>query len=149
MYTHPGSDSHKHNHLWGWIDADYAACKDTRKSHTGYVLMLNGAAISWKSKRHASWLRESAQAHPLRNQGHDGRCSDEEPGLSFFQDTQRHHTRRLIAALPHQLDLGIVDSNVRHMKTGVTCTEARDQHVRRRGSYCLRQKGQAMTKGDN
>jgi hypothetical protein len=41
-----------HGSLWGWVDADYAGCQDTRKSHTGYVLMLNGAAISWKSKRH-------------------------------------------------------------------------------------------------
>ena len=59
VYTRPGSDSHKHNRLWGWVDADYAGCKDTRKSRTGYVLMLNGATISWKSKRHASWSKRN------------------------------------------------------------------------------------------
>ena len=62
VYTRPGSDSHKHNRLWGWVDADYAGCKDTRKSHTGYVLMLNGAAISWKSKRQATVSLSSAES---------------------------------------------------------------------------------------
>jgi len=55
----PGID---HNRLWGWVDADYAGCQDTRKSHTGYVLMLNGAAISWKSKRQASVSLSSAES---------------------------------------------------------------------------------------
>jgi hypothetical protein len=26
-----------------WVDADFAADLDTRRSHTGYVLMLNSA----------------------------------------------------------------------------------------------------------
>jgi len=37
--------------LWGYVDSDWAGCPDSRKSTTGYVLMFNGAAISWKSKR--------------------------------------------------------------------------------------------------
>ncbi|CAI7862032.1 unnamed protein product [Closterium sp. NIES-54] len=32
-------------------DADYAGDSADRKSHTGYVYCLNGAAISWQSKR--------------------------------------------------------------------------------------------------
>ena len=39
-------DGPSHERLWGWVDADYAGCGDTRKSHTVYVLMLNGDAIS-------------------------------------------------------------------------------------------------------
>ena len=31
--------------------ADWAGCPDSRQSTSGYALMLNGAAISWKSKR--------------------------------------------------------------------------------------------------
>ena len=42
------------NRLWGLVDADYAGCPDTRKSHSGYVLMLNSGAISWKSNRHGT-----------------------------------------------------------------------------------------------
>jgi hypothetical protein len=27
--------------LWGWVDADFAADLDTRRSHSGYVTMMN------------------------------------------------------------------------------------------------------------
>ncbi len=37
--------------LWGWVDADWEGDTETRRSHTGYVLMLNGGPISWKSRR--------------------------------------------------------------------------------------------------
>lgn len=36
--------------LRGWSDADWAEDRDTRRSTTGYVFTLAGAAISWKSK---------------------------------------------------------------------------------------------------
>jgi len=35
------------NVLWGWLDADWAGDTDTRRSHTGYILMMNGGPISW------------------------------------------------------------------------------------------------------
>ena len=34
------------NQLWGYVDSDWAGCPDTRQSTSGYVLMLNGAAVS-------------------------------------------------------------------------------------------------------
>jgi hypothetical protein len=33
-----------------FCDADFATCKDTRRSHTGWVFMLNGGPICWQSK---------------------------------------------------------------------------------------------------
>jgi hypothetical protein len=36
--------------LEAWTDADWAACKDSRRSRGGYVFTLNGGAISWSSK---------------------------------------------------------------------------------------------------
>jgi len=51
-----------HNRLWGWVDTDYAGCQDTRRSHTGYVLMLNDAAISWRSQRQATVSQSSAES---------------------------------------------------------------------------------------
>ena len=38
----------------GWVDSDWAADGKTRRSHTGYILMLNGGAISWKSRHQDS-----------------------------------------------------------------------------------------------
>jgi len=46
----------------GYGDADYAGCKDTRRSTTGYVFMLNGAAISWCSRRQAVVATSTAEA---------------------------------------------------------------------------------------
>jgi hypothetical protein len=42
------------NCLWGWVDADFAADLDTRRSHTDYVIMMNGGSISWKSVKQKS-----------------------------------------------------------------------------------------------
>ena len=39
------------NKLYGYVDADHAGSRDDRKSVGGYVLMLNGAAISWSSRK--------------------------------------------------------------------------------------------------
>jgi len=36
----------------GWVDANWAGATDTRQSHTGYILMMNGGPISWKSCFH-------------------------------------------------------------------------------------------------
>jgi hypothetical protein len=48
-FTRPERD--KLNQLWGYVDSDRAGCPDSRKSTTGYVLLFDGAAISWKLKR--------------------------------------------------------------------------------------------------
>jgi hypothetical protein len=50
-YSRDTRDNIDRNTLWGWVDADWAGDTATRRSHTGYVLMLNGGAISWKSRR--------------------------------------------------------------------------------------------------
>ena len=36
---------------WGWVDSDWAADVDSRRSHTGYIIMRNGGAVSCKSRR--------------------------------------------------------------------------------------------------
>ncbi len=46
-----GKDSQRLKKLWGWVEADFAADLDTIRSHTGYILMLNGGAVSWKSTK--------------------------------------------------------------------------------------------------
>ena len=48
IYYSKDKDSQRLNNLWGWVDADSAADLDTRRCHTGYVLMMNGVAASWK-----------------------------------------------------------------------------------------------------
>ncbi len=36
---------------WGWVDSDWAGDTDTHRSHTAYIIMMNGVPISWKSRR--------------------------------------------------------------------------------------------------
>ena len=48
--------------LWGYVDADWAGDLDSRRSTTGYVLMLGNTAISWKSKRQSILAMSSSEA---------------------------------------------------------------------------------------
>jgi len=43
--------SRRVNEFWGRVDADWAGDTDTRRSHAGYILKMNGGPISWKSRR--------------------------------------------------------------------------------------------------
>ena len=48
--TYHANDAHGINKLYGFVDADYAGDSNTRKSRSGFVMMMNSGAISWKSK---------------------------------------------------------------------------------------------------
>ena len=42
-YYDPGAKTR--NKLIGWVDSDFAADPDSRKSMTGYLFSLNGGAV--------------------------------------------------------------------------------------------------------
>ncbi|KAL9268686.1 Retrovirus-related Pol polyprotein from transposon TNT 1-94-like protein, partial [Drosera capensis] len=48
MLTYRRSD---HLEIVGYSDSDFAGCQDSRKSTSGYVFMLAGGAISWRSAK--------------------------------------------------------------------------------------------------
>jgi len=48
--------------LWGWADAAWAGDTDTDQSHTGYILMMNGRPISWKSRRQGNVSHSTSEA---------------------------------------------------------------------------------------
>ena len=40
-----------HLEVIGYSDSDFAGCIDSRKSTSGYIFILAGGAISWRSKK--------------------------------------------------------------------------------------------------
>jgi hypothetical protein len=48
--------------LEGWVDADFAGCKVTRKSTTGYVFKFCGGTIDWQSKRQSTVVQSTLEA---------------------------------------------------------------------------------------
>ena len=50
------------NKLIGWVDSDFGSDPDTRKSMTGYLMSLNGDAISSRSPRQGGVPLSSSEA---------------------------------------------------------------------------------------
>jgi hypothetical protein len=50
------------NRLIAYADADWATCPETRKSVSAFVVMLNGAAVAWKSKKQGGVATSSSEA---------------------------------------------------------------------------------------
>jgi hypothetical protein len=59
-YSDPGEALR--NKLGGWVDSDFAADPDTRRSVSGYILSMNGGPIAWKCKRQSCTTLSSAEA---------------------------------------------------------------------------------------
>ena len=48
--------------LWAFSDSDWAGCKDSRKSTTGYLVYLGSSLVSWQSKKQSTVSRSSSKA---------------------------------------------------------------------------------------
>ena len=51
--------------LWGYCDADYADCPDTRRSISGFVITMNGGAVSWTCRKQTSVALSTLEAEAV------------------------------------------------------------------------------------
>ena len=56
------SDRDGKNDLYGYSDADWAGCLDTRRSTSGYVFKVGGSTISWNSKKQITVAKSTTEA---------------------------------------------------------------------------------------
>lgn len=49
-------------HIEGFSDSDWAGCVDTRRSTSGFIWMMNGGAVSWRSKLQSIVALSSTEA---------------------------------------------------------------------------------------
>jgi hypothetical protein len=53
---------HKRPPLEVWCDANFAACQDTRRSTTGWVVVMYGGAVAWASKKQPTTAASTMEA---------------------------------------------------------------------------------------
>ena len=119
------------NKIIGAVDSDLGGCKDSEKSTSGLVLMLNGGAVLWRSTRQTTASTGTAKAEckaagfagqqliPLRDLM--GELGFEQPSVRMMEDnsatvtlsygdakTGKHgHFRRMVAYLEGLTNRGI------------------------------------------
>ena len=53
----------------GFVDADWAGCSLDRKSYTGFVFLLSGAAVTWESRKQRTVALSTTEAWDSLQQG--------------------------------------------------------------------------------
>ena len=75
------------NHLVTFADSDYAM-DYTRRSTTGYTIMLNGGPVTWSSKLQKSTAQSTAEAEIIA-----ATEAAQEAHLRLLPGRARHHLR--------------------------------------------------------
>jgi hypothetical protein len=78
-FSRPNSFPHENPHG----RSDWVADVDSRRSHTGYIIMLNGGAVSWKSRRQDCVSISTSEAEYVAPVSADKKCTTSTCARSF------------------------------------------------------------------
>jgi len=87
------TDNQLSTRITGFTDSDWAGDKDTRKSTSGYIFLLYGGAVSWKSTRQSVVATSSTEAEYIA-------CSDAAKEALWIRRLSAELKGTLIPVLP-------------------------------------------------
>lgn len=100
--------------LHAYSDSDWGACFDTRKSVTGYLILLGTSPVSWKSKKQHTVSKSSAEAEYCAMAAV---ASEVTWLIRLLEELGVQNLRRVTLACDNQSALQIAKNPVFHQRT--------------------------------
>ena len=97
----------------GYVDSDYATCKDSRRSVTGYVFYLAGGPVSWASRKQPSVTLSTTEAEFM------AACAATQESLwlkMILEELQQEVPRPMILYEDNQACIFLANSESNHQR---------------------------------